>query len=106
MKWQCQDSQLAKTKRSCQESARPDAAADVPCVPSGATVCFVRELEWEGRKKECLPRHSHTDANLTHACVLPMVCVTISSPLMDLWGVLPLPFSPLMPSFAKRGVGV
>lgn len=46
-----------------------------------------------GRGKECLPRHSHTDANLTHACALPMVCVTISSSLTDLWGVLSLPFS-------------
>lgn len=56
MKWQCQDSQLAKTKRSCQESARPDAAADVPCVPSRATVCFVRELEWKGGKKRMLAK--------------------------------------------------
>jgi len=47
MKWQCQDSQLAKTKRSCQESAWPDAAADVPCVPSRATVCLC--VSWGGR---------------------------------------------------------
>ena len=47
MKWQCQDSQLAKTKRSCQESARPDAAVDVPCVQSRATVCLC--VSWGGR---------------------------------------------------------
>lgn len=47
MKWQCQDSQLAKTKRSCQESVQPDAAADVPCVPSRATVCLC--VSWGGR---------------------------------------------------------
>lgn len=46
-----------------------------------------------GERTECLPRHSHIDANLTHAWVLPTVCVTISSSLTDPWGVLSFPFS-------------
>lgn len=86
MKWQCQNAQLAKTKRSCQESAWPDAAADVPCVPSRATVCLCVWAEVGGERAESLPRHSHTDANLTHAWVLPTVCVTLSAALVDLWG--------------------
>lgn len=53
---------------------------------------------------ERLPRHSNIDANLTHAWVLPTVCVAISSSLTDLWGVLAFPF-PHTPSFAKTGVG-
>lgn len=46
-----------------------------------------------GERTKRLPRHSHIDANLTHAWVLPMVCVTISASLTDLWGVPSLPFS-------------
>lgn len=46
-----------------------------------------------GERMECLPRHSHIDANLTHAWALPMVCVTISSSLIDLWRDPLLPFS-------------
>lgn len=57
-----------------------------------------------GESTERLPRHSNVDANLTHARVLPTVCVAISSSLTDLRGVLPFPF-PHVPSFAKSGVG-
>lgn len=45
-----------------------------------------------GERTERLPRHSHIDANLTHAWVLPTVCVTISASLTDLWGVPSSPF--------------
>lgn len=45
-----------------------------------------------GERMECLPRHSRIDAKLTHAWALPMVCVTISSSLMDLWKDPLLPF--------------
>lgn len=57
-----------------------------------------------GERTERLPRHSHIDANLTHAWVLPTVCVTISASLTDLWGVPSFPF-PQMQSFSKVGVG-
>lgn len=46
-----------------------------------------------GESTQRLPRHSHVDANLTHARVLPTVCVAISSSLTDLRGVLPFPLS-------------
>lgn len=46
-----------------------------------------------GESTERLPRHSNVDANLTHARVLPTVCVAISSSLTDLRGVVLFPVS-------------
>lgn len=62
-------------------------------------VCVWAEVGGEGT--EHLPRLSRTDANLTHAWVLPTVCVTISVSLTDLWGVPSFPFSQKR-SFAER----
>lgn len=57
-----------------------------------------------GEWTECLPRHSPTDANLTHARVLPTVRGTIAVFLTDLWGV-PALSCPQMKYFAKSEVG-
>ncbi len=43
-----------------------------------------------GERTERLPRYSHIDANLTHAWVLPTVCVTISASLSPICGGSPL----------------
>ena len=58
-----------------------------------------------GERTERLPRHSHIDANLTHAWALPTVCVTISASLTDLWGGSPSFSFSQMQSLAKMGVG-
>ena len=66
--------------------------------------CVCVWAEVGGERTERLPRLSHIDANLTHAWVLPMVCVTLSASLTDLWGVRFFSFSQ-MQSDAKMGVG-
>lgn len=57
-----------------------------------------------GERTERLPRHSRTDANLTHAWVLPTVWGSTAASLTDLWGVRFFS-SPQMHSFAKLEVG-
>lgn len=69
--------------------------------------CVCVWAEVGGERAESLPRHSHTDANLTHAWVLPTVCVTLSASLEDLWGVYVLFFffGSQMQSYSKMRVG-
>lgn len=104
MKWQCQDSQLAKTKRSCQESAWPDAAADVPCVQSRATVCWCARWGRRGEQPalaKTLARRCQPDtcSGTPHG-----LCCHLIFPHRSAGGP-PFPSFHATPSFAKSGVG-
>lgn len=68
--------------------------------------CVCVWVEVGGERTESLPSYSHSDANLTHAWVLPTVFVTLSVSLEDLWGGLSFFFfGSHMQSHAKMRVG-
>uniref|UniRef100_A0AAV2LRB1 Uncharacterized protein n=1 Tax=Knipowitschia caucasica TaxID=637954 RepID=A0AAV2LRB1_KNICA len=73
MKWQCQDFQLVKTKRSCRESARPDAAADVPCVPNRATVCLCVSFGNDKSDARSVTEMSRTGYCCQHCCCFGII---------------------------------